>query len=156
MANESSLPLPPWHRIHIILCPMIAALIKIFFSIRKYILYIALDFLCISTWQLVTLVDYLSVVKTGLMIEGRSSDHWTWFDWWEVVSGIWYSNTKLTWQVRNKLSLHVAFTSKGSTFWCSCTKYTMDGFSSAGSFSIKLHLFLSLRNAPDVPLISSY
>lgn len=30
------------------------------------------------------------------------------------------------------------------------------GFSSAGSFSIKLHLFLSLRNAPDASLISSY
>lgn len=31
-----------------------------------------------------------------------------------------------------------------------------NGFSSAGSFSIKLHLFLSLRNAPDASLISSY
>ena len=31
-----------------------------------------------------------------------------------------------------------------------------NGFSSAGSFSIKLHLFLSLRNVPDASLISSY
>lgn len=40
------------------------------------------------------------------------------------------------------------------TFCSSCT--CTNAFSSPGSFSIKLHLFLSLRNAPDVPLISSY